>query len=531
MVSGPEIEPAALERLTFELVRRGYEPLAVQRELQRAAAAIRELQREVATLQTQLNELDGAPAEQLQARRVAEALGAEATQVLDAAHVAAVERGERAEREAEAVRAQATAEADTSRREAMDERDRIVAAAAQEAEQIVEDGRQRGREMVNEAQVVRERMLGDLARKRQTGRAQVEQLRAGRDRLLESLVVAQQSLDEAVRDLVDAVPEARGAAERAGLRIANEPTPTVEVMEAEIESARLVGHPLVEGVPDPGAPDTDGSDEPDPAFVTGEMEALTHVDAALEGAADVVEGDAPDADADGESDDETGSDDGAELFDQEEDAADDGGTDADDIFARLRESRSDDDAVEDTAEEATEAADDAESEPAPEADPEAEAEDAPELDPHRKAVDRAVSDAVRAAKKVLVEEQGILLEGIRVNGGEAISDVVEDEDAHAEPYEGAVEPALRALVEALGGTVGDDIVGEGFTQIRTVALAPVRHRLQEVAAESDDPDELTDTVRGLYRESRSRRLPAAVTAAVAAVRGAVTVQLAAGDVR
>lgn len=101
--------------------------------------------------------------------------------------------------------------------------------------------------MVNEAQVVRERMLGDLARKRQTGRAQVEQLRAGRDRLLESLSIAQASLDTAMKDLVESVPEARSAAERAGIRVANEATPTAEVMEAEIESARLVGHPLVEG--------------------------------------------------------------------------------------------------------------------------------------------------------------------------------------------------------------------------------------------------------------------------------------------
>ena len=76
--------------------------------------------------------------------------------------------------------------------------------------------------MVNEAQAVRERMLSDLARKRQTGRAQVEQLRAGRDRMLESLTIAQQSLDAAVKDLVDSVPEARAAAERAGLRIATQ---------------------------------------------------------------------------------------------------------------------------------------------------------------------------------------------------------------------------------------------------------------------------------------------------------------------
>ena len=62
------------------------------------------------------------------------------------------------------------------------------------------------------------------------------------------MTIAQQSLDAAVKDLVDSVPEARAAAERAGLRIANEPTPTVETMEAEIEAARLVGHPLVDGI-------------------------------------------------------------------------------------------------------------------------------------------------------------------------------------------------------------------------------------------------------------------------------------------
>jgi len=649
MVSGPEIDPAALERVSFEVVRRGYEPMAVQRELQQAAAAIRALQREVATLQAQLAELDVPPTEQLEARRVAEALGAEATQVLDAAHVAAVERGERADREAEAVRVQASADADTSRREAMAERDRIVAAAGQEAEQIVEEGRQRGREMVNEAQVVRQRMLGDLARKRQTGRAQIEQLRAGRDRLLESLVISQQNLDQAVKDLVDAVPEARGAAERAGLRVANEPTPTVEVMEAEIEAARLVGHPLVEGVPEPRAADVDGPDEPDPAFVTSEMEALTHVDAALDGEAEAggdaadqepesvvvdavaaeqdeadeddaepgsadedvaehgevvqdtaeedtaeehttaavddapeavdgrddtaVDGDGveledmaapaepeaadetPDADpvvdaADGGAERHEGAvDDGADLFDQDEAAdaePDAGGVDADDIFARLRESRSGDDelddaevsepaAVIDLTGELDEAVDDEAVQPVSDTDmfaepePQPEPDDVPAPDPHAQAVERAVSDAVRAAKKVLVVEQGTLLDGIRVSGGEAIGGVIEDEDAHAGPYEDAVEPALQVLIEELGGMIDDDIVGEGLAQIRVVALDPVRHRLQEVATESDQADELTDTVRGLYRESRSRRLPDAVSAAVTVVCDAVALQIAAGE--
>ena len=115
---------------------------------------------------------------------------------------------ERAEREAEAIRAEALAAADTTRAEAIAAREETLATAERDAEEVAEEGRQRGRDMVNEAQAVRERMLSDLARKRQTGRAQVEQLRAGRDRLLESLTIAQQSLDAAMKDLVDSVPEA-----------------------------------------------------------------------------------------------------------------------------------------------------------------------------------------------------------------------------------------------------------------------------------------------------------------------------------
>ena len=116
--------------------------------------------------------------------------------MLEAAHTAAAERAERAEREAEAVREEAREAAETTRREAQDaadktraealaSRDETIDEARREAETIVEEGRVRGKEMVTEAQTVRERMLRDLARKRQTGRAQVEQLRAGRDRLLE----------------------------------------------------------------------------------------------------------------------------------------------------------------------------------------------------------------------------------------------------------------------------------------------------------------------------------------------------------
>ena len=178
MTDGASLDPSELDQASFELVRRGFDPLPVQRTLQRAAAVIRELRRERDVLAARVAEVEAVLSEPLEAHRVAEALGAEATQVLEAAHAAAAERAERAEREAEAIRAEALTAADTTRAEAIAAREETLAAAERDAEEVAEDGRQRGRDMVNEAQAVRERMLSDLARKRQTGRAQVEQLRA-----------------------------------------------------------------------------------------------------------------------------------------------------------------------------------------------------------------------------------------------------------------------------------------------------------------------------------------------------------------
>ena len=524
MTDGASLDPSEFDQASFELVRRGFDPLPVQRTLQRAAAVIRELRRERDVLAARVAEVEAVLSEPLEAHRVAEALGAEATQVLEAAHAAAAERAERAEREAEAIRAEALAVADTTRAEGIAAREETLAAAERDAEEVAEEGRQRGRDMVNEAQAVRERMLSDLARKRQTGRAQVEQLRAGRDRLLESLTIAQQSLDAAMKDLVDSVPEARAAAERAGLRIANEPTPTVETMEAEIEAARLVGHPLVDGIAAPGSAG-DLDDEPDPSFVTAEMEALTHVDKALEPSNEAESAASEDADGDEGVDDEhdepSGSDDlppaeatESEPSEPEVDApeADEPaatGDAVDDLFARLRGDRNDDPEVE--SEEASPP--DAESEP----EPEAEQEAAVSTDPNQALRARAESVATRALKKVLVEEQSTLLDGVRRSGSDAIAVVVADADAHAAPYESAIDAAFDEIIEAVGGDAGSRQAG--YEQLRTVALDPVRSRLLEVAERTDDADELSDTVRGLYRESRSRRLPMAAAAAVSAVIG------------
>jgi hypothetical protein len=350
-------------------------------------------------------------------------------------------------------------------------------------------------------------MLRDLARKRQTGRAQVEQLRAGRDRLLDSLSVVQDSLDTAIADLIESVPDARAAAQRAGMRIKAEPELTPEQLEAEIEAARLVGHPLVEDLPEP----TD-----DEMFITGEMEALTHVDLALD-AVDATESE-PEPEPEVEAE--------PEVFDGEaaEDADSDPSPEAD-IFAKLREAHDGDEVVDD------EVVDDEvvdEPEPEPEPEPETEPEDEPE-DSAVIAVRKAGASATRALKKVVVDEQGTLLDGVRRSGSEAISPVVDAEGARG-PYDDAIRPVLLDLAAELGAPIGIDL-DAALDLVETIIVQPVHQRLREVAEATDDSDELSDTVRGLYRESRSRRVQEAADAAVSAAHGIIVIAGASSQVR
>jgi cell division septum initiation protein DivIVA len=580
-----DLDPARLEAVSFDLVRRGFDPTAVRGELQRAAQEIRRLRLERDELVGRLAEFDDISTGQLEAHRVAEALGVEATQVIEAAHLAASERAERAEREAEAVRDEALAAADATRAEAESERDALLDAARREAEKVMDDGRERGREMVAEAQAVRERMLRDLARKRQTGRAQVEQLRAGRDRLLESLTIAQQSLDTAVVDLVNSVPDARSAAERAGLRVASEPTPSPEELEGEIEAARLVGHPLVEGITDPG-PIED-------VFITAETEALTHLDVLDEDGADSAEGDRGESGDDGGGRDGGGGEndggdtvdgDAVALYDVESEAAEaqtaesevaevetaepeaaDSETtepevaeaevaetevtepsadepeatlaevEADDVFARLRSSQ--ESAIDEEPAASEEMADGDLPEPVDDpvdATEEAAIAESPtadrEMDEARaEARAKAAAAAAKAMKKVLVEEQGTLLDGIRRSGADAVRFVVDDSESLGGAYEKAASAALKELAADLGGSKRLGLA-PALAQIRAIALEPMRQRLADVAARIEDPDELSDTVRALYRESRGRRIPDAAAAAAVAVDGLVMVARADGPV-
>ena len=553
-LSDQRIDAGDLESMNFPITRRGLDPTAVRDRLREAASEIRRLQRLCDELTGRMTEIQQADHGGSDARRVTEMLGVEVRGVLEAAHDAATSTIERAESEAEAMSQEARAAAESVLADAAAQSTELVAAARLEADEIVEESRNHGREMVHEAQLVRERILRDLARKRQAGRIQIEQLRAGRDRLLDALSTVQANLDTAIEDLVTSVPEARSAANRAGLRISSESTPTVDDLEAEIEAGRLVDHPLVSGSPLPG-PIGD-------TFTTGEMEALDHLDALGAGETDPDERDVdetdesesakaepepesepeePESSSDIESEVESEPEPEPELEPElepesavEVESTAEGDRDeragrARDVFARLRLSRA-------TPESKPEPQQEAEQETEPVAEPAqniqdkesaAQGDSEPVSDLTYAVRERAAEAAAKAMKRVLVEEQGSLLDGIRRTGAAAMTSL-EEEESHNSSYDQAAIPALREQCITLGGTSDLDLTA-ALANIHVIALEPVRRRLADIAKQFDGEEELSDAVRALYREARSRHLNEAALAASVAVDGLVKIDKAHKD--
>ncbi len=561
---GHGLDPEAVEKIDFAKARRGYEPESVRTRLRKAADEIRRLNAQVGSLSDRITELEATPPETLESRRVAEALGDEATRVLQSASDAAQVQIERAEAE----------------------HARIVGEAEAAAAAIAEEGRERGKNMVVEAQTVRERILSDLARKRHEHRVEVEQLRVTRDRLLEALGIFRQGLDGWIDELVQAEPRAAAAAQQAGQRVAAQPESTVAELEAEISTARLAGmapagrsgeeapagdDAAAEG---PAGADADadttpeqdrevadagtaravsGADRPETPDELDEPEAVgEYVD--LEG---LTIGPSPapapaavrlydvEAEAYAEFDPGTGPQEGqaseapddaaAAASDETEPAAEAPSADAEAIFARLRSittqpvgeperwsaepGATDDGAA--TGAAAPEAADGFADEPdefADEVDEEFDGAEAAAVpaDPDdlvgaARAV--AVGGIARRLKRLVVDEQGDLLDAVRRNGVRAVRSTI---TSNTGAYTRAVRVPMQDFASDIDVSIDDVDLEAAGSAILSVLVEPVRARLGELIEGTDDPDELTTAVRSIYRESRSRRADTAAEAAFSA---------------
>jgi DivIVA domain-containing protein len=230
---GPgRLTPEEVANRTFSHQFRGVSDTEVRNYLRRVSDELLRLRTTETDLRGRIEALEGqiknppAPTEQ----QLLESLGEETARVLRSANEAAEEIRSKAEaragllvseaqaesdrlreesaellasrtRDAEAVatelRADAEADAQRVSERAAADAERTRGGAAEAAAAELDAAKTAGREMVVESRAVRERVLGDLDKRRELLQAQVDELRRGRDRLLDAYRVVKDTLGDA----------------------------------------------------------------------------------------------------------------------------------------------------------------------------------------------------------------------------------------------------------------------------------------------------------------------------------------------
>jgi DivIVA domain-containing protein len=180
--------PASIADASFGTSRRGFDQAEVREFLRMVAAEFGRLRERERFLE---RELDTARAQgdvrgPVDEETMIQVLGEESVRVLTTARESANEIRSKAEQAAAQLLHEAGDEATRVREEADIEASRRRADAGADAESELSMAKQQGREMVNEARAYRERVLSELARRRELAREQIEQLIHGRDRLTQA---------------------------------------------------------------------------------------------------------------------------------------------------------------------------------------------------------------------------------------------------------------------------------------------------------------------------------------------------------
>ncbi|MGH9130355.1 MAG: DivIVA domain-containing protein, partial [Acidimicrobiales bacterium] len=323
-MNGGVLRPSEVSEQSFDLVRKGYDPVAVKAFLQRLRGQIEAHTSREEDLERRLAEAERrADNPELDHDTLTKGLGHEMAQVLGAAQEAGRAVLARAEAEAEGLVELARAEAsrltglagsvlDDRTREAegaarvliekaesraggllevaRTEAAAIVEAASAKAATrdgaakaaaaaVVEAARREGGEMIAEARELRTRVLTDLAKRRRLLHLQVERLRAARESLTEVVRSSRVTFGALDEGLARAEGDARLAAEAAVRQVATESEPEVV---AELESALVLArHADLVGTTaaarrqrrlDQPAPAAPVAPEPEPAAAAPEPE-------------------------------------------------------------------------------------------------------------------------------------------------------------------------------------------------------------------------------------------------------------------
>lgn len=525
--SGP-IDPDRILDKTFSTVKKGVDPVEVQRYLLQVSNQLKSAQSKAADLERQLEQARRQAGDQdpIDPSNLTKLLGEETTRVLDAAQSAAAEIRARAEEnvarllheareesvrvreEAESAAARRTQEAEESVTRIREQGELERARAESDAAAIIEASKQQGREMVQEAQQVRQRMLDDLARRRQTLRLQIEQLQAGRDRLAAAYDVVRETLAVATEELHVALPEARLASEAASLQTDDA---ELDAVVTPLVTAEDLGEPTIDVFPAPDPPEIDNPVDAKPA-----TPKLTVVPPAVD--APPTPPSAAETSVEGRHSSSV-----RVVRTSSGKAAD--------VFARLRQEGEEELAAGEAA--VTAIFDvEAESEPEVSADvvDDVVAPAAPDADADQEfiaarnaAVASIESRLARRIKRELSDEQNELLSTLRsVKGNLTAIAFLPTPESQLERYEDIALPALADAAEAgaavapvKGRGAARSSVGDLAADLAVAIVGPLRDRLERAVSESaGDRDDLAQRIRSTFREWKGQRVDDAVGFAV-----------------
>lgn len=473
-----------------------------------------EADEDAATVRRQAEEAAAALIEE--AEKQAESTRASAQEVATAVKTRAEEVARDTRIAAEADAEQIKGEAGGIRSDAQAEAARIRAEAQADASTSADAAREEARQMVAEAQVVREKILDDLVKRRRNGRQQLDQVKAARDRMARALVAMQVHLDAAVEELDVSVPEARKAMEQAAkqVAVAGEAAATAGDAEAGRRAlAAVVNRSTSAPAPSEPPADQPPSDEAPATAEAADEPAVVEAPAAEEVPATEVEGDEPPDELDN-------------LFarirqerlDDEELGEDVTGTDADtgteaDVAGNSDAGPADNTVAALLGATPTEApvavADDAED----------AADDEPEIDPgpHFGARDVALTrhgaGLRRAMKRALADDQSDILDRLQqARGRFSVDDLISDAD-QLERYRAAAADGLGALAaagakHAGGRTKATREVREVIDRLVDALVPSLRAKTEaSIIAADGDVEEALEAVRTHYREARGNDLP------------------------
>ncbi len=239
--------PTAVAGATFPSSRRGFDQNEVRDFLRMVSAEISRQQERITFLERELlnsQQAGSAPQIEVNEETITELLGEETARIVQAAREAAGKIKVRSEETATRLVREATDEAARVREDAELEAARVRQDAASDAEAEILMAKQQGRDMVNEARAYRERVLADVARRRELAREQIEDLMHGRDRIVQVFDRARIATEDVLRELDDVAEE---PSEFVNLAPTTGPIPII-VQADEIE-AREAMRPAVSSAP------------------------------------------------------------------------------------------------------------------------------------------------------------------------------------------------------------------------------------------------------------------------------------------